>query len=147
MTTHTTPPPVPASRILGDQDRTRRSMLACVDVVVGYVTALRRFELDGWTIQPALVESRAGFRGGETVALRCTPAAGRTLADVAPVPVDVLRELATRIVGAIDGIAHVVPDIASSAPDVAGDSIDFGFDGVHVIGLDLDGFADDLRSA
>jgi len=147
MTTNSTPALIPASRLLGREDRARRSMLACVDVVVGYVSVLRRFDLEGWTIEPALVESRSDFRGGDTVALRCTPASGVELAGLAPVPIDVLREMAQRIVGAVDGIAHVVPDIASSAPDVDGAAIDFGASGVHIIGLDLDGMVDDLRSA
>ena len=114
------PIPLPDLRILGAATPERRHVLACIDVVVGYVTARHRHTLAGWEIEAALVESRPGFRGGETVALRATPVAGRSPADLPPVPVGVLREIGSRVTGAELGIANVVPDVASPAPDVDG---------------------------
>lgn len=115
-----TPTPLPASRILGPSTRDRRHMLACVDVVVGYVGARHRLALVGWRIEAALVESRPDFRGGETLAIRVTPLDGRSPSDLPPIPHGVLREIASRVTDAIPGIANVVPDIASPAPDVDG---------------------------
>lgn len=89
--TSISPAPLPASRILGPVTDERRRMLACVDVVVGYVTARHRIALAGWRIEAALVESRPGFRGGETVAIRATPLDARNPADLPPVPLGVLR--------------------------------------------------------
>lgn len=114
------PSPLPQSRILGQQTERRRRMLACIDVVVGYVTARHRHALAGWRIEAALVEGRDGFRGGETVALRAFPVDGRSPSDLPPVPSGVLREIGSRIAGSIQGIANVVPDVASPAPDVEG---------------------------
>ena len=114
------PTPLPAARILGQVTADRRRMLACIDVVVGYVAARHRLALAGWRIEAALVESRPGFRGGETVAIRATPLDGRSPSDLPPVPLGVLREIASRTTDAMPGIANVVPDIASPAPDVAG---------------------------
>ncbi len=120
--THETiiPTPLPSSRILGVVTPERRRMLACVDVVVGYVAARHRFALAGWRIEAALAESRPEFRGGETIALRATPIDGRSPADLPPVPNAVLREVASRVCESISGIANVVPDFASVAPDVDG---------------------------
>lgn len=117
------PTPLPAGRILGVATEDRRRMLACIDVVVGYVSARHRFALAGWRIEAALVESRPEFRGGETVALRAHPLDGRSPADLPPVPVGVLREIGSRCCDALDGIASVVPDIACTPPDVEGASI------------------------
>jgi GMP synthase PP-ATPase subunit len=114
------PAPLPASRILGVATEDRRRLLACVDVVVGYVAARHRLSLAGWRIEAALVESRFSLRGGETVALRAMPLDARSPADLPPVPTGVLREIASRITDSINGIANVVPDIASPAPDVDG---------------------------
>lgn len=113
------PTAVPDTRILGVVTGERRSLLACIDVVVGYVGARHRLALVGWGLEAALVESRPGFRGGETVAIRATPEAGRTVADLPPVAFGVLREIASRI-STLEGIANVVPDIAAPAPDVGG---------------------------
>lgn len=115
-----TPIPLPTARILGEATQERRRLLACIDVVVGYVAARHRTSLAGWRLEAALVESRPGFRGGETVALRATPAEGRSPADLAPVPVGVLREVGSRVVDGLPGIANVVPDVAATAPDVDG---------------------------
>lgn len=114
------PMPLPATRILGPDTAARRRMLACVDVVVGYVAARHRLALAGWRIEAALVESRPDFRGGETVAIRATPLDARSPSDLPPVPVGVLREIASRATDAMPGIANIVPDIAAPAPDVAG---------------------------
>lgn len=114
------PTPLPASRILGPLTLERKRMLACVDVVVGYVAARHRLSLAGWRIEAALVESRAEFRGGETLAVRATPLDGRSPSDLPPVPLGVLREIASRVTDAIPGVANVVPDVASPAPDVDG---------------------------
>ena len=108
------------TRILGPVTAERRRLLACIDVVVGYVSAKHRTALAGWRIEAALVESRPEFRGGETVALRATPLDGRSPADLPPVPVGVLREIGSRVADSIFGIANVVPDIAATAPDVEG---------------------------
>jgi len=120
--THTSFEPIalPTGRIIGAASRERRRMLTCIDVVVGYVTAKHRFELAGWRIEAAFAEARPDFRGGETVALRVTPLDGCSPADLPPVPLGVLREIGSRIVDSFDGIANVVPDIASIAPDVDG---------------------------
>lgn len=112
-------------------------MLTCVDVVVGYVCARHRHTLDGWQLEGALVESRVDFRGGETVAVRATPQPGRQLHELAPVPNGVLREIASRITSSLDGVANVVPDVASHAPDV---------DGLFLVAPDH-GRAEDARSA
>lgn len=133
----TTPVPVPASRILGVITEDRRRMLACVDVVVGYVAARHRGALAGWRIEATLVEARPGFRGGETLALRATPLDGRSPADLPPVPTGVLREIGSRVTDAIDGIANVVPDVASVAPDV---------NGLFAV-IDEDPWLDDVASA
>lgn len=117
------PTALPATRILGDASAERRHLLALVDVVVGYVSARHRHTLRGWSLQAALVEQRPGFRGGETVALRATPAYGDAVADLPPVPFGVLREIASRIASSLDGIANVVPDCASCAPDVIGPAV------------------------
>jgi GMP synthase PP-ATPase subunit len=114
------PIPLPTTRILGADSAERRRMLACIDVVVGYVAARHRIALAGWRIEAALVECRPEFRGGETVALRATPLDGRSPADLPPVPTGVLREIGSRITDSIHGIANVVPDVASTAPDVDG---------------------------
>lgn len=116
----TTPAPLPASRILGTADAHRRKLLACIDVVTGYVAAKHRRALLGWDIEAALVEDRPAFRGGETVAIRVTPQPGMSPADLPPVSNGVVREIASRITDAFDGIANVVPDMASCAPDVDG---------------------------
>lgn len=116
----TTPTQLPSARILGDATQERRRMLACIDVVVGYVAARHRTALAGWRLEAALVECRPGFRGGETVALRATPLDARSPADLPPMPVGVLREVGSRIVDSLPGIANVVPDIAAVAPDVDG---------------------------
>lgn len=131
------PTPLPPSRMLGPETEERRRMLACVDVVVGYVCARHRRSLDGWQLQAALVEGRVDFRGGETVAVRAAPQPGRSLHDLAPVPNGVLREIASRITSSLEGIANVVPDVASSAPDV---------DGLFLVSPDH-GRVDDARSA
>lgn len=123
MTAHMptfTPVPLPAPRILGAVTAERRQLLSCIDVVVGYVTARHRIALAGWRIEAALVEVRPDFRGGETVALRAMPLDARSPADLPPVPTGVLREIGSRITDSIQGIANVVPDIASTAPDVDG---------------------------
>lgn len=112
------PAPAPASRIMGEVTMERRDLLALIDVVVGYVAARHRISLAGWDVAAVLVETRTGFRGGETVALQVRPCAGRQLADLPPVPVGALREMGSRIVHSLDGIANVVPDIASVAPVV-----------------------------
>ena len=114
------PTALPASRILGDPTAERRHLLTLIDVVVGYVSARHRHTLRGWSVQAALVEQRPGFRGGETVVLRATPAYGDAVADLPPVPFGALREMASRMTSSLDGIANVVPDIASCAPDVIG---------------------------
>lgn len=114
------PIPLPAARILGAVTEDRRALLACIDVVVGYVTARHRIALAGWRLEAALVEARTSFLGGETVALRATPLDGRSPADLAPVPNGVLREIGSRITAGLEGIANVVPDIACLAPDVDG---------------------------
>lgn len=119
-TTTIEPVTLPATRILGDDHRARRQLLALVDVVVGYVAARHRHALLGWHVEAALVEARSGFRGGDTVALRVRPDGSRPFAELAPVPLGALREMGSRLVDAVDGIANVVPDIASSAPDVDG---------------------------
>jgi hypothetical protein len=118
--TSTTPAPLPASRILGPVTDERRRMLACVDVVVGYVAARHRATLAGWRLEAAFVESRPGFRGGETLAIRATPLDARNPSDLPPVPLGVLREIASRATDAMPWIANVVPDVASPAPDVEG---------------------------
>lgn len=115
-----TPIQLPTTRILGTVTTERRRMLSCIDVVVGYVAARHRTALAGWRIEAALVESRTGFRGGETVALRATPLDGRSPADLPPVPLGVLREIGSRVTDSIFGIANVVPDVAATAPDVDG---------------------------
>lgn len=121
MTTDTfTPVALPTSRILGPVTAERRRVLACIDVVVGYVAARHRIALAGWRLEAALVESRPEFRGGETVALRATPLDGRSPADLPPVPTGVLREIGSRVADSIQGIANVVPDVASTTPDVEG---------------------------
>ncbi|MCW2972406.1 MAG: hypothetical protein JWN72_679 [Thermoleophilia bacterium] len=114
------PTALPATRILGAATDDRRHLLGLVDVVVGYVSARHRHTLRGWSLQAALVEQREGFRGGETVVVRATPAYGDAVADLPPVPFGALREIASRITSTLDGIANVVPDIASCAPDVDG---------------------------
>ncbi len=114
------PTPLPTTRILGTVTEQRRQLLACIDVVTGYVSARHRTALAGWRVEAALVESRASFRGGETVAVRATPLDGRSPSDLPPVPFGVLREIASRITDSFVGIANVVPDIASPAPDVEG---------------------------
>ena len=114
------PVPLPSSRILGVVTDDRRKLLACIDVVAGYVAARHRQALAGWRIEAALVEPRHGFRGGETLALRATPLDGRSPADLPPVPTGVLREIGSRVTDSIEGIANVVPDVASTAPDVDG---------------------------
>lgn len=114
------PTPLPTSRILGPVTPQRRMLLAHVDVVVGYVCARHRSRLRGWSLEAALVEQRAEFRGGDTVVIRATPAYGDPVELLAPVPFGVLREIASRITDSLDGIANVVPDIASAAPDVDG---------------------------
>ena len=114
------PTPVPTSRILGTVTTDRLHLLALIDVVVGYVSARHRSTLRGWSLQAALVEQRDGFRGGETVAIRATPAYGDAVMDLPAVPYGALREIASRITCSLDGIANVVPDIASVAPDVDG---------------------------
>ncbi len=133
----TMPKPLPATRILGIATEERRRLLACIDVVVGYVAARHRTSLAGWRIEAALVEARTGFRGGETVALRAAPLDGRPVADMPPVPVGVLREIGSRIVDSLEGIANVVPDIASTAPDV---------DGLFCV-IDEDPWLDDAATA
>ncbi|MCW2956568.1 MAG: hypothetical protein JWO69_1437 [Thermoleophilia bacterium] len=120
MTATLVPTPLPTSRILGPDTPQRRELLACIDVVVGYVVARHRFALAGWRIEAALVDSRADFRGGETVALRATPQGECSPADLPPVPNGVLREIGSRVAAGLEGIANVVPDIASVAPDVDG---------------------------
>lgn len=138
MTTATiTPAPVPGSRILGHESAERRQLLACIDVVVGYVAARHRFALAGWRIEAALVETRPEFRGGETVALRAVPVDARHPADLPPVPVGVLREIGSRITDSLQGIANVVPDIASAAPDV---------DGLFAV-IDHDDWTDEVATA
>ena len=107
------------ARILGTATLERQELLARVDVVVGYTCARHRLALAGWEVSAALVEARAGFRGGETVAVRARPAAGRSVHDVAPFPARVLHELALRLMP-MEGLAQVVPDIAAPAPDVEG---------------------------
>jgi hypothetical protein len=119
-TTTMTPKPLPTARILGLDTPERRRVLACIDVVVGYVAARHRIALAGWRLEAALVEARPEFRGGETVALRAEPLDGRSPADLPPVPVGVLREIGSRVCDSIHGIANVVPDVASVAPDVDG---------------------------
>lgn len=113
-------PPVLSSRILGPSSPARRELLACIDVVVGYVSARHRFALVGWRIEAALVDARSDFRGGETVALRVTPEHDCLLGDLARVPNGVLREIGSRITAGLEGVANVVPDIACLAPDVDG---------------------------
>lgn len=121
MTTHTiTPATLPSTRMLGAVSKQRRELLACIDVVVGYVSARHRFALAGWQLEAGLVEDRPEFRGGETVALRAIPLDGRSPADLPPVPLGALREIASRITDSLQGIANVVPDVASTAPDVDG---------------------------
>jgi GMP synthase PP-ATPase subunit len=115
-----TPTALPTSRILGEASPQRRDLLSCIDVVVGYVAARHRITLAGWRLEAALVEDRPGFRGGETVALRATPLDGRSPADLPPVPLGVLREIGSRITDSFQGIANVVPDVASTVPDVDG---------------------------
>lgn len=137
MTTSITPVPLPVPRILGPLTEDRRRMLACIDVVVGYVTARHRLSLAGWRVEAALVESRPQFRGGETVAVRATPLDARNPADLPPVPLGVLREIASRITDSMPGIANVVPDLASPAPDV---------EGLYVV-LDDDPWMDDAATA
>ena len=112
-------------------------MLSYMDVIVGYVAARHRVALAGWRLEAALVESRPGFRGGETVAIRATPLDARSPADLPPVPVGVLREIASRATDAMPGIANVVPDIAATVPDV---------DGFYVV-LDHDDREDGARIA
>lgn len=114
------PIPLPTARILGVVTPERRRMLACIDVVVGYVAARHRIALAGWRLEAAMVEDRPDFRGGETIALRAMPLDGRSPADLPPVPVGVLREIGSRVTDSIMGIANVVPDVASAAPDVDG---------------------------
>jgi GMP synthase PP-ATPase subunit len=114
------PPRLPTTRILGDVNIERRTLLSLIDVVVGYVSARHRHTLRGWSLEAALVEQRPGFRGGETVALRAAPNPGYLFADLPPVPFGVLREIASRLTYSLDGIANVVPDVTSSAPDVEG---------------------------
>jgi hypothetical protein len=114
------PTQLPSSRILGPVTPDRRRLLALIDVVVGYVSARHRSTLRGWSLQAALVEQRDGFRGGDTVVIRATPAYGDPVELLAPVPFGVLREIASRITDSLDGIANVVPDIACAAPDVDG---------------------------
>lgn len=113
-----TPIPLPDARILGDATQERRRLLSCIDVVVGYVAAQHRIALAGWRLEAALVESRSEFRGGETVALRAMPLDARSPHDLPPVPVGVLREIASRVADSLPGIANVVPDVASVAPDL-----------------------------
>ncbi|MCB0879785.1 MAG: hypothetical protein KDC46_12505 [Thermoleophilia bacterium] len=138
MTTDTiTPVPLPTLRILGSDTVERRRLLACIDVVVGYVAARHRIALAGWRIEAALVESRPEFRGGETVALRANPLDGRSPADLPPVPTGVLREIGSRITDSFQGIANVVPDLASTAPDV---------DGMFAV-IDDDPWLDDVATA
>lgn len=132
-----TPIPLPDARILGDATHERRRLLACIDVVVGYVAARHRTALAGWRLEAALVEARSDFRGGETVALRATPLDGRSPADLPPVPVGVLREVGSRVVDSLPGIANVVPDVAAVAPDV---------DGCFVV-IDDDPWCDDAATA
>ena len=136
-TTSTTPAPLPASRILGPATEERRRMLACVDVVVGYVAARHRATLAGWRLEAALVEARPDFRGGETVAIRATPLDARSPSDLPPVPLGVLREIASRATDAMPWIANVVPDVASPAPDV---------DGLFAV-IDQDDWDEGLRTA
>lgn len=114
------PTTLPASRILGSATPERVQLLQLIDVVVGYVSARHRTSLRGWSLQAALVEQRPGFRGGETVVIRATPAYGDAVADLPPVPFGVLREIASRTTSSLDGVANVVPDLASCAPDVIG---------------------------
>lgn len=135
--TTTTPAPLPATRMLGPVTDERRRMLALVDVVVGFVSAKHRVALVGWKLEAALVESRPGFRGGETVAIRATPLDGRSPADLPPVPLGAIREIASRATDAMPSIANVVPDIASPAPDV---------DGLYVV-VDHDEWEDGARTA
>jgi GMP synthase PP-ATPase subunit len=135
--TSTMPAPLPATRILGPVTAERRRMLSLVDVVVGFVTAKHRVALAGWNLEAALVESRPGFRGGETVAIRATPLDGRSPADLPPVPLGALREIASRATDAMPTIANVVPDIAAPAPDI---------DGLHVV-VDQDGWEDGAQTA
>lgn len=138
MTTDTiTPVPLTTLRILGADTVERRRLLACIDVVVGYVAARHRIALAGWRIEAALVESRPEFRGGETVALRANPLDGRSPADLPPVPTGVLREIGSRITDSFQGIANVVPDLASTAPDV---------DGMFAV-IDDDPWLDDVATA
>lgn len=125
MTPFITPQPLPQSRILGGSTPQRRRLLACIDVVVGYVSARHRRDLAGWHLEAALVEDRPEFRGGETVALRAVPLEQRSPSDLPPVPMAALQEIARRITDALDGIANVVPDIASPAPDVTGSASRF----------------------
>lgn len=110
--------PLPPTRILGEATEQRGRMLACIDVVVGYVTARHRAALAGWRIEAALAEARPGFRGGETLALRALPVDGRSPVDLPPVPFGVLREIASRVTSSLDGIANVVPDVATAEPDL-----------------------------
>ena len=135
--TSTMPAPLPATRILGPVTAERRRMLSLVDVVVGFVTAKHRVALAGWNLEAALVESRPDFRGGETVAIRATPLDGRSPADLPPVPLGALREIASRATDAMPTIANVVPDIAAPAPDV---------DGLYVV-VDQDDWEDDVQTA
>ena len=120
MTTTLTPPQLPSARILGPVTPARRQLLSCIDVVVGYVVARYRFELAGWRLEAALVDSRSDFRGGETVALRAMPMDGASPADLPPIANGILREIGSRVTAGLEGIANVVPDVACVAPDVDG---------------------------
>lgn len=114
------PRPLPSHRILGTVTPERQWLLACVDVVVGYTSALRRDRLIGWRLEAALTETRAGWRGGETVALRAFPVDGCDPSDAPDLDLGVLHEIAWRITDSMDGICAVVPDVACSVPDVEG---------------------------
>lgn len=114
---------IPQSRILGSVTPERKWLLACIDVVVNYVCARHRTALAGWHIEAALVEIPPRFCSREVVALRVTSAAGRNIQDLPPMPIGVLREIGSRVVNSLQGVANVVPDIASPAPDIEGLSV------------------------
>lgn len=117
------PPQVPTSRILGPVTDERRRMLAGIDVIVGYTSALYRLEAAGWQIDAALTETRTGWRGGETVALRVRPLDPAAPHARRPLDMMALQEIAWRIADSIDGVRAVVPDTPTVAPDVDGTNV------------------------
>lgn len=137
---HATPAALPGSRILGTVTAERRWLLAQVDAVVGYVAARHGRSLAGWHLEAALVETRDGFRGGERVALRAWPERAhpgevRHIAPAPqPFPVDVLHEIGFRVAECVDGVATIVPDLATRAPDVTGPAFGWDEEGFRYVG-------------